>query len=379
MREIMNPKQGKAKSSTWRWSFLFTTAVSVAGVILLNRRRRLMRRNDNRESNMATDPLNSLTESEETIRYHQPFEEKKSPPLPVEAPEPAPEKRPEPANWQEQEPEDPTDPAPHLLHEQRSGIHGWHIVAASRRGRMHAHQGTYREDAFAVGIVGQWHIIAVADGAGSAALSRVGSHLAVTTAASSLQESLTTMNKPTDEQLGQFLDQALQIAYEAVHREAEQRDIATKDLSSTLLLMLHRPLEAVHIVASTQVGDGLMAIQYADGSIEPLAERDSGAFGGETYFLTSKPIAAWQRRSLVRHCVQPPTLLVAMTDGVADDFIPYEQYLSVLMQNLRKNVASKVEAGSGNPDEILLQLLDYDRRGSFDDRTLVMLYQDGEQ
>ena len=56
-----------------------------------------------------------------------------------------------------------------------------HMVAASRRGRSHAHEGTNRDDDFALMSLGKgnWQIAAVADGAGSSKFSRRASQIVV--------------------------------------------------------------------------------------------------------------------------------------------------------------------------------------------------------
>ena len=57
------------------------------------------------------------------------------------------------------------------------------IVAASKRGRSHAHEGKARDDDFNIyhNDSNGWYIIAVADGAGSAKYSRKGSAVACET------------------------------------------------------------------------------------------------------------------------------------------------------------------------------------------------------
>ena len=53
------------------------------------------------------------------------------------------------------------------------------FVWLSRRGKLHENNATFREDAFEIDTTGGWVLVAVADGAGSHYLSRVGSNLAV--------------------------------------------------------------------------------------------------------------------------------------------------------------------------------------------------------
>lgn len=279
--------------------------------------------------------------------------------------------KPQPAVWQELEPTDSSDPVPHQAYRLLNGTEDWRLVGASRRGKMHAHQGDYREDAFAIEAVGSWHLVAVSDGAGSYPLSRVGSHLAVETAVTKMKEILSAEPELLPERLPQVLDEALQAAHAAIQLEAKRRELPIKEFSATFLLLVHGVTNQGHIIGSTQVGDGLIAIKYQDGAIEPLAERDSGTYGGETFFLTSKPVEAWLGRSTVHRLEQPPKFLVVMSDGVADDFIPYEKHLAGLFRSLTEVVTYS----DRDVAETLLQLIGYEKRGSFDDRTLVMVYQ----
>jgi hypothetical protein len=53
---------------------------------------------------------------------------------------------------------------------------------------------------------------------------------------------------------------------------------------------------------------------------------------------------------------------------VADDFIPFEAYLPKLFEGLKKITEQE------SSEEALLELLGYDKRGSFDDRTLTLIY-----
>ncbi|MBQ7584726.1 MAG: protein phosphatase 2C domain-containing protein, partial [Desulfovibrionaceae bacterium] len=66
------------------------------------------------------------------------------------------------------------------------------MVAASRRGRSHAHHGLPRDDHFVIQyeVKSGYYLLAVADGAGSAEFSREGSRLACDAAIKSFSESL---------------------------------------------------------------------------------------------------------------------------------------------------------------------------------------------
>ena len=60
---------------------------------------------------------------------------------------------------EEREPTDPSDPVPHTDTQTLEALDGWCMVGASRRGKMHAHKGIYREDAFALGEANGWHLV----------------------------------------------------------------------------------------------------------------------------------------------------------------------------------------------------------------------------
>ena len=95
-----------------------------------------------------------------------------------------------PGAWQVLEPEDMGDPSSHEAMQAISGAPGWFLVGASLRGRQHAHEGRYREDAFVIACHNGWNIAAVADGAGSASLARVGARVATQACVDSLARNL---------------------------------------------------------------------------------------------------------------------------------------------------------------------------------------------
>ena len=66
-----------------------------------------------------------------------------------EATEEAPVKPKPKPKWLELEPEDKTDPVPHLLKKYTERDDSWAFVAASVRGKLHAHKAMWREDSFA--------------------------------------------------------------------------------------------------------------------------------------------------------------------------------------------------------------------------------------
>jgi uncharacterized protein YegL len=273
--------------------------------------------------------------------------------------------------WEERDPTDPSDPVLHTDTRTLEAPDGWRIVGASRRGKMHAHKGIYREDAFALGEANGWHLVVVADGGGSCPLSRVGARLAADTAVNTMAHYARMSYDRTYAKniCEDALRKSVQNAWEALQNEAQARNKDMKDFGTTFLAMMHRPDEAGHIIGVLQVGDGLVAAELADGSVKALAEPDVGETAGVTLFLTSKPWKEWIDRARVITLESPLKLLAAMCDGVADDFIPFDPLLRKLFDALDE--VTKHE----QPALALLDGLTYEKRGSFDDRTLALIYQ----
>lgn len=265
---------------------------------------------------------------------------------------------------------------PHTATDHRESEADWHLLAASRRGKLHAHKGSFREDAFALGSANGWHLVVVADGGGSCSLSRAGSKIAATTAIETMKN--TVMDKDfadfTEEQLAETgkkaLQRGVQEAWYALQAEAEKMTTPLKEFGTTYLAMIHYPQGPNgHLVGVLQVGDGVVAMELVDGTIKVLADPDVGQSASVTLFLTSKRWDEWLSRVKVYQLPMPPRLLAAMCDGVGDDFIPYDKLLPNLFKGLNNQVIT-----ADDPEAMLLKALEYEKRGSFDDRTLALIY-----
>jgi serine/threonine protein phosphatase PrpC len=240
------------------------------------------------------------------------------------------------------------------------------MVGASRRGRLHEHEGTFREDAFAIEAAAGWWLVAVADGAGSHHLSRVGSKVAVKTAVQAMVNRV-KKTPPLDVTARVALQEALKCAWKALYDEAQKREVNFKDLSTTLLLLAYHP--GNNLVGVAQIGDGLLAAQLEDSNIALLGQPESGEYSGETVFLTNHKFAELESKVETPEPPGPLKLLFVMTDGVADDLYPPQDRLPVLIEPMPEVLAAD------DPKQALLELINYPRTGSFDDRTLVVLCQ----
>ena len=304
----------------------------------------------------------------------QPAEQEQpvQPPAPKPEPEPPVGKDGVASNWKNLEP--PAELEDRVLHTATMRLEAgenWLMAAASRRGKMHAHQGIFREDAFGLGYAEGWNFMIVADGGGSRSLARVGSRLAAEAGITAMIEEARNQAKSSsslDNVCSYILLNALRKAYDALRKEAQNRERKIDDFGTTFLAVAHRPAEKQHIIGTLQVGDGLIAAMLPDRAPMVLADPDVGESASQTLFLTSKPANEWMSRVKIYDLELEPAMVVCMCDGVSDDLIPYKTNLPTLFAFLSDMV------GQTEPDKALLEFLGYDKRGSFDDRTLAVLY-----
>ncbi|MEW6733399.1 MAG: protein phosphatase 2C domain-containing protein [Acidobacteriota bacterium] len=273
--------------------------------------------------------------------------------------------------WREIEPTDQGDSVPHLHKMMLTGENGWRIMAATRRGKAHAHEGKYREDAFAVSVENGWHIAAIADGAGAYTLSRVGANRAVEYAIVAIRSALADLalkDATLEEQARYALQKGFEQAYKAVSEEAERRKEPLSNLASTLALLLHHPSQQGDLIAVVHVGDSLLTGWFEEQRIEIFTEADSGIYAGQSLFLTSQGIIEECLDRIHVITQDTPRMLLLMTDGVANDFYPYNKHLRLLFENLT-DLCQKQDC-----DNALMDWLGYEKRGSFDDRTIIILF-----
>lgn len=184
----------------------------------------------------------------------------------------------------------------------------WKAVGAKATGTSHAASGTPCQDAFASGSVafaGE-HIFfaAIADGAGSAALSHIGSRLVVRTAAGLIRRCVRFGKLPTPDQM---LD-AAEVALSAVERAAFKRNEPVKAFASTLLMAAVSSRGGIFC----QIGDGCWVVRR-NGGLTAATWPTTGTYANETTFLTS---AEWRRQLQVEEVVGGIEAIAGFTDGL---------------------------------------------------------------
>ncbi|HEY0072738.1 MAG TPA: PP2C family serine/threonine-protein phosphatase [Abditibacteriaceae bacterium] len=159
------------------------------------------------------------------------------------------------------------------------------VVAASVQGTSHEKTEQPCQDSLHWGILPHGILVAaVADGAGSAKLSQVGSAVAARIAVETAARHKSHLLLSDDEKVWQTLmANALQAALSAVEEEAAAREVKSRELATTLILVVVTP----KLVAVAQVGDGATVIRDQNNSITTLTVPQSGEYINETTFLIS--------------------------------------------------------------------------------------------
>lgn len=275
------------------------------------------------------------------------------------------------------------------------------IVAASKRGRSHAHEGKFRDDDFSIRFLPDsgWYILVVADGAGSARYSREGSRIAVNTVAdwcgnhlnengADLEETLAKYIASKDseslETLSSIINHLLVDGAKQAYREIEkcksrcEPPASMRDFATTLLVAVCREFDFGWFIASFGVGDGAIAVYDKDASdIALINEPDGGEYAGQTRFLTMSSIFSDRPRVSMR-IVKDFTALMLMTDGVSDPFFETDANLrdKKRWDDLWDNINATVDLADDNENSRhqLLSWLDFRSPGNHDDRTIAILY-----
>ncbi len=274
------------------------------------------------------------------------------------------------------------------------------LLAASVRGRSHAHEGKFRDDEFDLTPFAEtnWYLLSVADGAGSAKYSRRGATLACVTVRQQLQgmvgrpgwldldaaidqyaaDGLEQTAALVQRKLYDVLGNAIFGAYKAIESEAQTHAAETKDYATTLISVLARPTKTGWFVGGFWVGDGGVGIYRAGQDPIILGTPDGGEYAGQTRFLTmsdtiSTNFFARFRFSLVDRF----DAIVLMTDGVTDPKFQTDSNLN-RADKWAELWAELTQAVTFADDEQapsqLQEWLTFWSPGNHDDRTIALLY-----
>jgi Protein phosphatase 2C len=187
----------------------------------------------------------------------------------------------------------------------------WRVVAASVCGTSHVKNEQLCQDAHHFAILPDNILVAaVADGAGSAKMGKVGAMVATETAIESIsRQEINRRALASDDFVRSILTSAMVAAKKAVREEAEACSKPQEDLASTLIVTVATP----EGVAVAQIGDGVAVAKDHQGNLLALTMPDSGEYINETTFLTSFDSIDTAQLRLWR---QPIVNVGVLTDGL---------------------------------------------------------------
>ena len=194
----------------------------------------------------------------------------------------------------------------------------WVVVGSSVTGTSHRRASLPCQDSWNHCVEGEALIAAVADGAGSAPMSDVGSALAVETSVRAAEIQLKVNHDHAPHPLDETcLNRVLRVAAEetrcVLEREAELREVELGQLATTLLLAVHTGT----ILAVGQIGDGATVVADFANAYSTVISPQRGEYANQTNFLTSNDaLSMFQIRT---NCVVGNfARLVMFTDGLQD-------------------------------------------------------------
>jgi serine/threonine protein phosphatase PrpC len=276
------------------------------------------------------------------------------------------------------------------------------LVAASNRGRSHAKDAKFREDDFRCYYQPESnsYVLAVADGAGSASMSREGSRLACETATEHLlaqlkgesgikisqlareleASTIPEARKALQDELYKLLGNAALLAARTITQAAETAGQVARDYATTLLLAVCQPTASGWLVGAFWIGDGGLGLYQHQTGIKLLGEPDGGEYSGQTRFLTMKDtFEASTLYGRVRFELVPDfDALVLMTDGISDALFQTDANLAKadkwadLLESI--NAAAPLQRDNADLGPQLAQWLNFWVKGEYDDRTLAILF-----
>lgn len=280
---------------------------------------------------------------------------------------------------------------------------GARLIAASQRGRSHAHKGTCRDDDFFIGTSNGWRIAIVADGAGSAKFSRRGAQVAASEAGKFLADKLrddtellakaqayVDGNAEAKEQLRRELfsvvGHAASTAMIALAKEAESAAtpaVELSDLNTTLLIAVSRPMGDHTVVGTWTVGDGAVGILSGGDCVDLGGIPDGGEFSGGTRFLAPAYVEPQELLNRTKAFVlKGVEAVVLMTDGVSDPMFKNDRALESrkAWAELLSKIGDEAQFDIRTPgleegvEERVLEWLNFWVTGEHDDRTLAFIW-----
>ncbi|MGM3307925.1 PP2C family serine/threonine-protein phosphatase [Anabaena sp. WFMT] len=250
---------------------------------------------------------------------------------------------------------------------------GWKAIVRSATGTSHQEQKIPCQDYGDYRIFNDVIVGAVADGAGSAKYSQIGSKLAVETVIKCFADineyphKLGFSQPLSQPEAKDFFAKIVNQVIAKLHNQADTKNYAVNDLACTLLVFIATP----EWVATMQIGDGFIVVRSQDSEYQLLFEPDKGEFFNETTFITS---ANALDEMQVKVISGQQDFICASTDGLEkvairlSDWQPFPPFFKPFEEYLRE---------INNPeddDHYIIDFLNSERLNSRtdDDKTLLL-------
>ncbi len=244
----------------------------------------------------------------------------------------------------------------------------WKVLGASVAGVSHREAGATCQDAYHWKILPDGTLIlAVSDGAGSAARSEIGAELAVTEAVEFIANSLNS-GLPPDEDV---MKASFQLVNVRLQSEAERSGLNIRDLACTLCVVLLTD----NLCIQGTIGDSGAILSASDGRVLSLFTPQKGEYVNETCFVTGKN---WTADLQVTTMQDKTHAVIVSTDGLMDYLIRGDEPVPHLVTPLFKFIEQSHDSESGQAD-----LRAFIESGSvtskvYDDITLLLCCRDRE-
>jgi Protein phosphatase 2C len=263
----------------------------------------------------------------------------------------------------------------------------WRVVAATAVGTSHRRLGKGCEDHYdSMTLSNDLHVLAVADGAGSAARAADGAHVVVAASLDAARRVLEGNPQPDSENgwkslLNSILSQvrraletittiSLSLLPDAVLEDLEtyplQLAVPLREYAATLLMAII----STDWIALLQLGDGMIVIETGDGEYRcPIPLVNDGPYVNVTHFITDPNYYEFANyRSLPAVDVQGVALLtdglqLLASDGTAHE--PYPPFFKPLFAFASRTDATNEELEAFLTSDRVCQRTD-------DDKTLVL-------
>ena len=217
----------------------------------------------------------------------------------------------------------------------------WSVTGATRRGRMHAHQGSFREDAMAFRTDSCFSLFCVCDGAGSSSYSRVGSELTARKYCKIVGDQLkkveSVLRGLSRDELHKQLRRMMLFSMvgadhytespslsipQLVQMMARALKVEPKEFRCTILTVLLYHHHDGDVFLFGNVGDGFMAALKKNGEAIRIGGSHSGSYSGEVVCFVPDPgVNSYYQSSIEKIAPLPAEEVEAVlicTDGVED-------------------------------------------------------------